>query len=195
MVSQNPELDLYQLQAAGAVRQSQQTPFQNAMTMYPTAIITMTNPEGELKRVEDSFRGVYATESGSLVRVEEPLMNEAGIKAVMGMLRSIVNRNTIMSHLTEDDVPRIHKFYAMRLNKILFLEGKRYGILDLAPKIRISTMCLGLITSTLKRAENGGERNFWRHSIYEINMKSQGDSSGGGGLAGFVKGMIFGGKK
>jgi len=151
--------------------------FQSPMNQLGGAIQSLTNPFPELQDMELTFRGVRLDENGHEMETYQPLMNDKGINAIMGMVRSIVNKITIMGNLNKGEIMTMMDFTADTLSKTLMVKTKEYGIVaedrDLIYYKVLSTCFL-----CLKRPFEEGDRRFWKGSQQEITTRVEGQHGG-----------------
>lgn len=158
--------------------QQKQIPWMPPINTYGGSIITMTDPSDELHQMELVFRNAIELENGELKILGEPLMNEVGITRIVGMVRSIVNRVTIMSDLNKQDVPALINFLGDTLSRDLMVNRVAYeigktttdGVKYYDPSARDTVFFNSLTTAyiCMKRAFEGGDRRFWKGSQQEI---------------------------
>jgi hypothetical protein len=127
------------------------------------SIVELTDAQAELKRLEMTMRGYYIDESGNVIKVGEPMMNEQGIGDVFGVIgRSLVNRLTVLSNFDEDEVKNQMAGLAKELGRLLLLNSKRYEIKNttitwdlIYPSVlRVCFVCL-------KRGFKQGDKQFF----------------------------------
>ena len=67
-------------------------------------MVFMTNPDELLHEFEQTLRGWESDKQGQYRRRSERIMNENGIAQVIPIIKSVVNRNTVMSNYTDRNV-------------------------------------------------------------------------------------------
>lgn len=130
-------------------------------------IVLMTNPDDELFKMELTFRNQIQKDD-KLISLGQPLMNDEGIKAVIGCVQAIVSRVTIMSNFNKQDVPTLIDFLADTLARDLMIHRKKYGIKTSATRSNIYFIALTTAYVTMKRAYEEGEKRFWKGSQQEL---------------------------
>lgn len=145
--------------------------FSAPMNNYAGTIITMTNPEDELYKLELTLRNNILDRDGNPKKAGEPLMNEEGISAVIGLVQSVVNRVTIMSNLKDQEIRVLMDFLADALAKDLMMNRVTYGIKSGVSRERIFSSALMTAFITMKRAFEEGDRRFWKGSQQEITTR------------------------
>jgi hypothetical protein len=145
------------------------SPYMSPMHQYGTAIITMTNPDSELYKMELTFRSVTKDHKGRLIQMGTPLMNDYGISSVVGMVQSLVNQVTIMSNLSKQEVPMLIDFLGDTLARDLMIKRKEYAIAGSSERDKIYFSALSTTFVTLKRGFEEGDKRFWKGSVQEIN--------------------------
>lgn len=144
------------------------SPYQSPMHMYGSAIMTLTNPQNELYRMELTFRSMILDDDDKPRQVGDPLMNEEGIASVIGQVQAIVNQVTVMSNMDKNDVPNLILYFGDTLAQDLMMNREKYGIKNISARARISTVALLSAYITLKRAFEEGDKRFWKGSVQEI---------------------------
>ena len=109
-------------------QQIRSSPYMSPMHNYGSSIITMTNPDDELFKMELTFRSQVVDAKGNVQDIGDPLMNELGINSVIGIVQSIVNRVTVMSNLNKYDIPMLIDFWGDTLAKDLMMNRIMYEI-------------------------------------------------------------------
>lgn len=151
-------------------QQQRAVPFMNPMGQYGSSILQLTNPEGEIYKMELTFRSQILDKDGNPVQIGEPLMNEEGISSVIGQVQSIVSQVTIMSNFQEKDIPLLIDFLGDTLSKDLMMNRVSYKITAGSSRDKIYFVALSTAYVTLKRALNNGERGFWKGSQQDIRQ-------------------------
>ena len=147
------------------------TPYMSPMHMYGSAIITLTNPEDELYKLELTFRSARLDKEGEVKVYGEPLMNDQGISSIIGMVQSIVSRDTVLSNFNTTDVPILMGFLNDSLSRDLMINRKDYGIHSSASRDKIYFSAMTMAYITLKRGFEEGDKRFWKGSVQEIHQK------------------------
>jgi hypothetical protein len=145
--------------------------FSAPMNNYAGTIITMTNPDDELYKLELTLRNKILDRDGNPVVSGEPLMNEDGINAVLGLVQSIVNRVTIMSNLKDQEIRTLMDVLSDALARDLMMNRVKYGIKIGVSRDRIYSSALMSAFITMKRAYEEGDRRFWKGSQQEITTR------------------------
>lgn len=142
------------------------SPYQSPMYNYGSSIIVMTDPKDVLYEMELFFRGLAQSED-KILNVSDPLMNNAGIAAVMGMTRGIVNKITIMGNLDKNEVSIWMEYAAETLAKVLMVNRIQYLMTTNSRRL-VYFKTLSTIYMCLKRPFNEGDRRFWGKAYQEI---------------------------
>lgn len=154
-------------------------------------MIQMTNPEDEIVQMELTLKGIYVDANGQKKELYDPLLNERGVGSVIGHVRSAVNRVSIMSNYTDQDVERIMvDLFGDALIKDLMMNREEYQIKDPSARDRILAMGNLIVFSAIKRALEEGDRRFWKGTQQEITTRIEGMPNGKkkGGMFGFLGG-------
>lgn len=156
-----------------------QMPFMSPQQQYGSSIIQMTNPEGELLKMELTLRGMKANSDGEPIKAGDPLLNEEGINSVVGQVQAIVSQTTIMSNFDKGEIPNLVDFLGDTLAKDLMVNRKRYEISTTAARDRIYYIALISAYICLKRAFEQGERGFWGKVQQEMTQRIEGGQQPG----------------
>ena len=154
--------------------------FSSPMNNFAGTIITMTNPDDELYKLELTLRNNMLDREGNPKSAGEPLMNEEGISAVIGIVQSIVNRVTIMSNLKDMEIRMLMDVLADTLARDLMMNRIDYGVKSGVSRDRIYSSALMTGFITMKRAFEEGDRRFWKGSQQEITTRVESNNSNKG---------------
>lgn len=164
-----------QIQAAQP--QIKSNPYASPMHQYGASIILLTNPENELYRLELTLRNAIADEEGKLQQYGDPLLNDEGIVAVLGMTQTILNQVTIMSNFSKYEIPQLMQFLNDTVARDLMMNRKRYDINDGSARDKIHFSVLTYAFIAMKRAFEQGEKKFWKGSQQDIRTEVVGANS------------------
>ena len=109
----------------------QSSPYASPIDNYGGAIISLTNPEDELYKMELTYRGYKLDKDGNPVKMGSPLMNDEGIGSVVGQVQSIVNQVEIMGHVDKIEKAAIGINFGDTLIKDLITAGYLYHLIFL----------------------------------------------------------------
>lgn len=143
----------------------------NPMNNYGGSIIYLTNPDNELRKLELTLRNAIEDEQGNVISKGPPLLNEEGIRSIVGLVQSVVNQVTIMSSLQEWEVESIGDMLADTLARDLMVNRKSYQIINASARDRIFTNALITARVTMNRARNESDKRFWKGSTQEITTR------------------------
>ena len=149
----------------------QQNPMAQPLNQFGSTILIMTNPEDELYKLELIYRSTKQSPDNTLIQIGEPLMNEYGINAVIGMIQAQVNKVTIMSNLNKDEIPVLIDFLGDTLARDLMINRIAYGIKSKSARDKIYFSALSMAYLTLKRCYEEGDKRFWKSSVQEIEQR------------------------
>ena len=159
----------------------QSSPYASPMHNYAGSIILLTNPDQELHKLELTFRNIVLDKKGNATAVGVPLMNDEGVRSVIGQVQAIVSQVTVMSNLDVRVRDSLRDFLADTIAKDLMLNRMKYGIVNSSARDRIFMEAISMAIITMNRAADEGERKFWKGSQQEII--THGTAPGGkGGL-------------
>jgi len=140
-------------------------------------ILIMTDPSSELHRLELTLRNMTVDQSGKYVPIGgkewKPLLNEEGIRSCLGNVEPIVTRNTIMGHISDEEIGNIMMGLSDTIIIDLMVNAKQYQIVNIATRTKILHACETLAFLTLKRAESGGERRFLKGTQQEVTYRTE----------------------
>ena len=164
--------------------QVRSTPYQSPMYNFGSSIVTLTNPEDEIYRLELALRSMVVDAAGNGVQKGKPLMNDLGVCRIVGHVQTIVSRVTIMSNLDEKDLPMLLKHYGNAIIVDLMVNRKTYEILEPVNATRrtIFTECINVAYICARRAFEEGEKRFWKGSQQDITTRVEGQSGKSGWL-------------
>ena len=171
-------------------RQLRASPFMTPMQQYGSSILQLTNPEGEIYKMELTFRSQILDKDGNPRDIGKPLMSDEGISSVIGQVQSVVNQVTIMSNFEDKDIPLLLEFLGDTMAKDLMMNRFKYQITTAAARDKIYFSALTTAYISLKRATNNGERMFWKGSQQDIRQTIDSGSQSKG-----LFGMLGWGKK
>jgi len=146
-------------------------PYLSPMNTYGGSIITLTNPQDELHKMELTLRSMSVDKNGNQTQVGDPLMNELGINSVIGMAQTILSRVTIMSDLNKNEIPMLIDFLGDTLAKDLMMGRIKYEIETATARDKIYFTVLTSTFICMKRAFESGDRRFWKGSQQDITHR------------------------
>lgn len=138
-----------------------------------------------LEKAEHMLKGdIIVFENNQLIwkdnpNPEENTLSKHGVKICMKFLGLYINRNTILSDYTEDEIRYKVLDFGKRFNNLIFMKYEEMGM-DTEEKRKEYPMIVGSMTdvvhSAYSRAKDGRERESYRKMI----SVSQGGMLGGG---------------
>ncbi len=138
-------------------------------------MVLMTNPEDELDKLEANFRGDIINNEGEIIPNKlKRRMNEEGINQVMGMIRSIVNRITFMSHLDDKNLYSMLDWFADTLAQLLMVSKIQFMIKSDADRTAIFFESVALAHIAMRRGWKEGDRRFWKGTTHEVAVSNPG---------------------
>lgn len=132
-------------------------------------MIAMTNPDREIKNIEEMLRG-------NPEKKLDPLMNDKGVNKMIGLVRAIVNRGTIMSNMSDTLLYKIMEGHALTCVKLLMMNKDEFGIKSDADRTAIFHLCVTMAHITILRGREGDDKRFWKGNVQEINYMMHGDN-------------------
>jgi len=140
-----------------------------------------------LERADHILRGdIIEFKEGHLlwvknINTKENALNEQGVQLIMKALSNYVNRNTILSDYTEQQIAFKVYDFGRELNNLIFMKYEEMGM-DTEDKRKEYPMLVrqmvDIVHSSYNRALNGGERR----SLREARTVMQTDNQMGGGM-------------
>lgn len=154
------------------------SPYSSPMHNFAGSIIILTNPESDLYKLELTLRGLVEI-NGTLKKGSEPLLNDEGVRSVLGQVQSVANRNTVLSKFDDAEVGRLMVLFFDTLIKDLMLNRVKYGITNPSARDRIFSEACLTAYECLKRGHEQGERSFWKGSQQEITTRNMNNEKKG----------------
>jgi len=125
------------------------------------ALVAQTDPAKILDEIELKLKGYkQSMKTGEFEQMAEPLMNDKGVNKLILNLSAIVNQNTILSHLEEEEITKMIIKVGNDLIDDLTLNWKDYGIKDEMSRDHIVNIALFPSFMALKRAWKQNEKNW-----------------------------------
>jgi len=131
------------------------------------ALVEQTNPAHLLREIDLKLRGFKEQYDGSFKKVSNPLMNEKGISRILFILSSVVNQNTILSHLELEEIGRLIIRIDQDIIDDLVSNWKDYAIPDKMLLDHILDACIIPCFLALKRAWKQNEKNWLNKAVVE----------------------------
>lgn len=147
------------------------TPYYSPMHNYGSGIVLLTNPSDLIQDLELTYRNAYFNKENEMVSLGEPLMNDEGVKSVVGQVQAIVNKITVLGNLNNENIRGLMEFLADTLAKDLMVNRITYEIESPSARDRIYFVALSTTFITMKRAYEEGDRRFWKGSVQEIKQE------------------------
>jgi len=156
----------------------QLTPFQSPLNNIGGAILTLTNPENDLYKLELTLRGMKLDQDGNPVQTGEPLMNDVGISDIVGLTQSVVSQMTVMNDFKESHINNMMMDFADTLIRDLMWKRKKWGVKEGNDRNRIVFVCRMSAWNIMMRANSGGDRRFWKGTQQDIRTTVVNESQG-----------------
>lgn len=125
-----------------------------------------------------TLRGVVEHEN-QLVQVSPALMNEQGIRSIIGHVESVVNRITSMSKFDDKQVYNLIMAFSEALRIDLMLNRVRYEITNPSARYKIAFEAKMCAYASLQKAHEQGERLFLKSSHQEVTSRVDSQKKGG----------------
>jgi len=133
------------------------------------SLVKATRPEKVIDEIEHRLKGeIYDdnTEKWIIPKGVKPLINEIGIRSIMIDIRSIMNQNTILSNLRDDEVSHIIVGLGDTIITKLMMRHEEFGV-DQAELTTIVYLVCNTSYCALKRGYFEGERRFLKTTTQE----------------------------
>lgn len=120
-----------------------------------------------LSDLEHHLKGEFRNErDNTWGKLGGPLLNDEGIKSIMTIVGIYVSRNTFMSNINDETICEIVYSLGNKIKEELLQEQNNW---DLKVSWRLLVQLVGdFVELTLRRAENGGERNSMTQTIRTV---------------------------
>ena len=147
------------------------------------ALVEQTNPSHILEDIELKLRGYKQNYDGTVEQITEPLMNSLGIGRMILLISSVVNQNTILSHLESVEIGKLMIRLSDDIIDDLVLNWREYEIKDKMTLDYIVNIILFPSFMALKRAYKQNEKNWLNKTVVEsINTQPRLDLKKKGGF-------------
>lgn len=169
----NPLENEYNVQSALQREQMESEQGMNAPSMVQqqqqvqAALVAQTNPNILLEEVELKLKGFRQKYDGTFEKVSEPLMNNKGINRMIFLLSTVVNQNTILSHLEREEIGKLIIRASDDIVDDLVLNWRSYAIKDKMLLDHIVDAILFPSFMALKRAWKQNEKNWLNRAVVE----------------------------
>lgn len=143
----------------------------NQQQEHQAVLVEQTNPSKIIDEIDLSLRGYERKYDGTLKKVSEPMMNDLGIGRMRFIMRSVINQNTILSHLEDSEISKLIIQLSDDIIDDLTLNWKYYNIQD---KIMLDHIVDAIVFPAylaLKRALGQNEKN-WLGKISVENISN-----------------------
>ena len=170
---------------------TQQPISQPAIYGAPAQIIDqILDPAFVIERVRRNLKGeVQDPDSKEWKQWGQPMMNENGIKEIVSLLDSYVNRNTLLSNLEDKEIYSMMKNLEKKLNAWFKVNYQGFD-LDLKNINIIKTRIVDMIFLALKQAQDRELLKALTQSYSVQEQRHQGEKKAGLGM----RILGFGGK-
>lgn len=143
------------------------------MSQSQAVLVEQTNPDKVMAEIYLKLKGQVRTVDGRTLTLGIPLMNDKGIDRLIILMSTIINQNTILSYLEEDEIGKIIIGIGEDIIDDLTLNWKDYGIKDKMMLDYIVDILIYPSYFALKRALQKNEKN-WLKGITVENISGAG---------------------
>jgi len=112
-----------------------------------------------IEELEHDLKGELPQSDGTWKQVDEPLMNDMGIRTVRSILRTHANKVIFLSKLKEDRILQFSKEMNHVIVDLLFLNYQKWGVKKENCTLIVRKVC-HFVFAAMMRAEGEGERKF-----------------------------------
>lgn len=148
----------------------QQAEYMSYNNQLSNSIVTLTNPDSSIYKLELSLRGQILDIDGNPKIIGKPLMNEDGINNVLCLTQSVVSQVTILSNL-QKEIPQLMLFLNDTLTQDLMMNRVKYDIRGVTDRTRIHSIVMNISYMTMRRAFEEGDKRFWKGSQQNIRTE------------------------
>lgn len=172
--------DQYQMQSDLASQQSEAQlsayapQMQEQVSQAQAVLVAQTNPDKILEEIELKLRGQRLKTDGSIDIISDPLMNKKGISRIIFIMSTVINQNTILSHLEDREISKLIIEIGTDLDLDLALNWRDYGVKDRTMLNHIEKAVVIPAFFALKRALGQNEKNW----LGKITLESISGRSG-----------------
>jgi hypothetical protein len=166
------------------------TPMPDVMTKLGDSVLQLTNPQDVIYQIKLNLEGYEYNINGELLKDENniPLINDEGKRRILGVVKSVVAQNSVMSNIeSRDDANAMIQHLASKLIELLMVNMKRFEIKSHEDASQILIYALYPCWFTILRCYKQGEKTFLKGSVQEIIQGNKPQQSRG------LFGRIFGG--
>lgn len=146
-------------------------------------------PEDILLQLEQDLRGAIYNSDTQRFEIPEDadaIINERGIRRIMAIVRSKINKVTFLSNLDTDDVTEITRDVNLELIPVLF-SSYTYFNLSLSNIGLLIDQVVHLVYMGLLRALDEGERNFLGKAEKRMEVHRMGEGEEKKGIFGLFR--------
>ena len=166
------------------------TPMPDVMTKLGDSVLQLTNPQDVIIQIKLNLEGYEFNFQGELIKDEKniPLINDEGKRRVLGVVKSVVAQNSVMSNIeSREDANAMIQHLTSKLTELLMVNMKRFEIKSREDASQILIYALYPCWFTILRCYKQGEKTFLKGSVQEIIQGNKPQSSKG------LFGRMFGG--
>lgn len=163
--------------------QQQQSRYSTPASSFSQSILELTNPAKLIDHIEYNLRmATFDKETGVVTcNPDDMLLTEEGLRKLMGVVRSVIAQNTVMSNLNDKNITSLMQDLNYTIHMQLMINRREWKIQSSEDRTMIANMIMNPIFLCLKRPLGQGERGFWKGAIAENVVHSQRVESEGSG--------------
>lgn len=163
----------------------------------PNLIVYQLELDNILERIEHLLRGdvIEQDQEGNVIYVEPKdqsliVLNDYGVKLIMNIISTYLNRNTILSNYSEERINKILYNLSIELIDVIYVNYEKMGMDTIEKKSRFPSLVVSIvhaIESSYMRALSGKERE----SLRSARMVTQNEPLGNGMQRPYSSGKRF----
>ena len=160
------------------------------MSKLGDSVLQLTNPQDVIIQIKLNLEGYEFNVNGELLKREDtiPLINEEGKRRILGVVKSVVAQNSVMSNIeSREDANSMIQHLTSKLISLIMVNMKRFDIKSNEDASQILIYALYPCWFTILRCYKQGEKTFLKGSVQEIIQGTKPQSNKG------LFGRIFGG--
>lgn len=137
-------------------------------TGHAQSIIQMTSTHEEIEALRLSLLRAEKVQN-KIEFYGKPLLNDKGINSIIGQIKSLVHRITIMSNMDEEEIRRIMLSFTDSMILDLMTNRTNYEIERSYDRTKILRMAFFVAYSCIKRSIYGDDKKLWGTVHHEMN--------------------------
>lgn len=116
--------------------------------------------------------------TGNWISTKKPIINDDGVRVLTGIIKTALNKVTLLSDIDKRDIRYICKEMHIDLAKVIILNYEKYEIDKKNIDVLIDNV-MNFIYIGLKKSEDGGDRKALTQSTRTTRQIVEGEQKGG----------------